>query len=296
MSDFGTQFANHTTSRIPSDGSSVWLLTQCVGPNCVIQDFGPSIYMDFSGLPFVQGNTPNGTVQFAFLHCQPHLTIATHEIRSDGKGMLSVQPDGDGSFHRQGNLNLPQSGMLLSVALTDFGAAAGPSVPILELGTQAQVEFIFGKSGAATINFTSPFGGEPGPVTKLAPQSLSNITAIYTTMAQAAAKVYMTGTLGTAYVPGRITTPQVVFYSSLPHVIASTFLLVVLSLLVVVAHSRSGKEEQFTLFRVAAALDGSEIPAQFSKDKAGKGFSESKIIKSLTTKLSMASNGDLRLG
>jgi hypothetical protein len=241
--------------------------------------------MDFSGLPFVQGNTPNGSVQFAFLHCHPHSTIATHEIRSDGKGTLTVQPDGDRSFHRQGNLNPTQTGMLLSAALMDFNLNAGPLHTIHGLGPQAQVEFIFGKSQTAAINLTLPSGGGNAAVTKVAPQALSDITAVYTTMAQAAAKVYMTGALGTAYVPGRLTTSKVVFDSSLPHVIVSTFLFLVLSLLVVVAHFRSGKEEQFTLFGVAAALHGSRIPAQFAQMKADEGLSEEQLIQSLGARL-----------
>jgi hypothetical protein len=288
-----TELQNQTTKTIPSDGSSTWLLTQCIGSGCQRSGFDPAIYLDLSGLPVVQGNMPNGTVQFAFLYCNPHPTIATHEIRSDGKGTLTVQPDNGRSFTKQGNLNPTQAGMLLSAALSDFTTNAGPSYSIIGFGPQAQVEFVLGKDQVATVNLTQPDGSAPAPVTTLAPQALSDITAVYTTMAQGAAKVYMTGALGTAYVPGRINTSELVFDSSLPHVIVSTFLFIILSLLVVVAHFRSGKDDKFTLFGVAAALHESTIPAQFAQMKADEGLSEDKLIQSLGSRLvSLTRNED----
>jgi len=288
-----TRLQNHTTQAIPSDGSSVWVLTQCTGSGCELPGTEPAIFLDLLGLPTAQGNIANGTVQFVFLHCLPHPTIATHEIRSDGKGTLTVQPDGDRSFHKQGNLNSLQVGLLLSAAFKDFQSNAGPAYAINGLGPQAQVEFILGKSQVAGVNLAVPDGSAPPPVTTLAPQSLLDISAVYTTMAQGAAKVYMTGTLGTAYVPGRINTSELVFDSSLPHVIVSTFLFIVLSLLIVVAHFRSGKEEQFTLFGIASALHESGIPAQFAQMKADEGLSEEKLIQSLGSRLvSMTKNGD----
>ena len=232
-------------------------------------------------------------MQFAFLHCLPHPTIATHEIRSDGKGTLTVQRGGARSLRRQGNLEPSQAGMLLSAALMDFQESAGPEYTITGLGTQAQMEFIFGKNQMASVSSQTMITSEPVPVATLAPQSLSDITAVYTTMAQAAAKVYMTGTLGTAYVPGRIGTSEVVFDSSLPHVIVSTFLFVVLSLLVLIAHFRSGKEGKFTLFGVAAALHRSDIPAQFAQMKAVQGLSEENLVASLGGRVvSMNKNED----
>jgi hypothetical protein len=182
--------------------------------------------------------------------------------------------------------------MLLSTAFTDFQNNAGPQFSNSALGPQAQVEFILGKNQAAIVSSTTSTYGS-APAITLAPQALSYITADYTMMAQAAAKVYMTGALGTAYVPGRINTSKVVFDSSLPHVIVSTFLFVVLSLLVIVAHFRSSKGEQFTLFGVAAALHESEISGQFAQIQADQGPPEEKLIESLRGRVvSMNRNGD----
>lgn len=249
--------------------------------------------MDFSGLPITTATISNGTVQFVFLHCQPNPTIATHEIRSDGKGTLTVQPDGGKSFRRQGNLQQSQVGILLSIALEDFQLSAGPAYSISGLGTQAGVDFILGKRQVANVNLTTPNSGQPFPVTTLRPQPQSDLTAVYTTLVQAAAKVYMTGALGTAYVPGRVNTQEVVFDSSLPHVIVSTFLFVVLSLFVVIAHFRSGKAEQFTLLGIAAALHGTEIPSKVAELKTDEGLSEEQLIESIGRRLvSVTRNGD----
>jgi len=114
-------------------------------------------------------------------------------------------------------------------------------------------------------------------------------------MAQAAAKVYMTGSLGTAHVPGRVNTSEVVFNSSLPHVIVSTFLFIVLSLFVVVSHFRSGKEDQFTLLGVAAALHDTGIPAKVAQMKTDEGLSEEQLLKLLGNRLvSVTRNGIAR--
>jgi len=179
----------------------------------------------------------------------------------------------------------------LSAALQNFQASAGPAYPIAGLGTQTQVEFIFGKQAVASVNLSQT--ATPPPITTLAPQPLSNISVAYTKMAEGAAKVYMTGALGTAYVPGRISKTNLVFNSSLPYVIVSTLLFSALSLVVVIAHFRSGKEDQFTLFGVAAALHGSEIPAQFARMKADEGLSDEWLVKALgDRKVSMTKNAD----
>ena len=236
--------------------------------------------MNFSDLPITQANTPNGTLQIVVLHCKARHTIATHEIRSDGKGHLTVEPDGNRTFRKQGNLNPPQTDMLLSASLKNFQSSAGPTYPVWALGTQAQVELIFGKNAVASVNLSST------AVQTLAPQALSDITVTYTTMAQGAAKVYMTGALGTAYVPGRISTPNLLFNSSLPHVIASTFLFGILSLMVIITHFRAGKQDQFSLFGVAAALHRSEIPCEFARIQS-KGLSDEVLARkvSITTNL-----------
>ncbi|OAX40008.1 hypothetical protein K503DRAFT_768979 [Rhizopogon vinicolor AM-OR11-026] len=76
------------------------------------------------------------------------------------------------------------------------------------------------------------------------------------------------GGLGTAYVPGRVSRTQLIFASSLPHVVVATVAFVSLWALSIVAHFRRGKYYDFTLVNVGAALHKSEIPEQLSQVKA----------------------------
>ena len=77
----------------------------------------------------------------------------------------------------------------------------------------------------------------------------------------------MSGYLGTAYVPGRLSSPLVIFTSSLPHLVVSTIFLAILSIFNVVSHFRSGKGDNFTLINIATVLHGSELPEQFAELK-----------------------------
>jgi hypothetical protein len=79
---------------------------------------------------------------------------------------------------------------------------------------------------------------------------------------------YITGGEGTAYVPGRVSSMQLIFTSSLPNVIMSTVAFALLWMLTIFAHFRKGKSYDFTLVNVGAALHDSEIPKQFSQIKA----------------------------
>jgi hypothetical protein len=59
----------------------------------------------------------------------------------------------------------------------------------------------------------------------------------------------------------------VVFDSSLPHVVVSTFLFAIP--VVIVAHFRSGMDDSFTSLFGIAALHGSQIPSQVTQMKSG---------------------------
>lgn len=78
---------------------------------------------------------------------------------------------------------------------------------------------------------------------------------------------YVTGSLGTSYVPGRIASVQQIFVSSMPHVIASTVFIIILFVMAIVAYFRRGKGDQFNLTNVAAALADSELPEMAKKAK-----------------------------
>ena len=217
--------------------------------------------------------------------CTPNYVIETREIRSDGQGGLAVIEDGR-KLQTQGNLNPSQTGILLNAALNSYQFSSGPQFQTQDSSTLGQMELLFGQDQVSTVNNT--FGAQ----TTLKPLPGSNITETYTTVAHGAMKVYLAGVVGTAYVPGRAAKPMLVFGSSLPHVIVSTFLFACLSLLVIIAHFRRGKGNKFTLFGVATALQGSDIPARFTRWQQD-GATEEELMKSVGNRpILMSKNPD----
>jgi len=99
---------------------------------------------------------------------------------------------------------------------------------------------------------------------------IEDITQGYTQILRSVAKSYLAGYLGTAYVPGRISESEIIFAASIPHLAVSSAVFVLLAALIILAQFRPGKGTQFTLVNVAAAVHGSELPAQFAQVKAGQ--------------------------
>lgn len=96
---------------------------------------------------------------------------------------------------------------------------------------------------------------------------LLNLCAVFRT-------AYLNGYLGTAYVPGRISATELVFAASIPNLAVSSAVFVLLIALIILAHFRPSKGVEFTLVNVAAAVHGSELPAQFAQIKAGQAAGE----------------------
>jgi hypothetical protein len=111
------------------------------------------------------------------------------------------------------------------------------------------------------------------------PAPLANITAVYKQVIHSAMKTILGGALGTANVPGGYTEEQMVFTSSLGHVITSAILFAFLTIALVAAQFRKGRVA-FTLVNVAAALADSDVPQkcmEMTQFKAGMG--ERKVLK-----------------
>lgn len=231
----------------------VFMLSQCVG-NCS----GGPLNLDLSGLPTVPLTQFNSTYNVAFLVCSPNVVVETREIRNDGHGRLTVM--GTSYTPKQGNLHPGQTAVMFSNALGKFDTNAGPQSAVAALGSESQAILLFGASAA---NFSGSYVDPPS----LRPLPGANISENYARMLQSATKTYLHGAFSTAYVPGRLSVQQLIFASSLPQVIASTVLFIILSGISILSHFRR-TTPRFTLFSVAAALDGSEIPSQFAKAKS----------------------------
>ncbi|KAG1752305.1 uncharacterized protein EDB91DRAFT_1101762 [Suillus paluster] len=247
---------NHTTQTLPSDGSTTFAI---ISINII------SIYPDLTGIPTLQFTAPNNTYELAFLVCKPNITIETREVRTQGSFILEVQPLPEGkAYPRQGNLDFMQTSLMFGVATSYLSTDSGPATSTwFGLGSETQVNFLFSDAQMNAID-SNNIGG--AITLQLSP--LENLTQGYTQISQAAAKAYIMGGEGTAYVPGRVSGKQLVFTSALPNVIVATVAFVLLWALTIFAHFRHGKYCGFTLVNVGAALHNSEIPEQFSQMKA----------------------------
>ncbi|KAJ3481627.1 hypothetical protein NLI96_g7532 [Meripilus lineatus] len=245
---------NTTDAGYPANGATVFLLSGCID-GC---RYDTQYNWDLSGLPVVQvADTDfhnNSTYNVSFLVCSPNVVIETREIRNDGHGRLTVMETP--YTPRQGNLHPGQTSVMFSTALGMLDMGGGPSSI---LNSEAQTILLLGPTAT---NISGSFHDPP----TLRPLPEADIAEIYAHMLHSATKVYLDGTFSTAYVPGRIWVERVVFASSLPQLIASTILLVILSGILILSHFRK-TTPQFTLFSVAAALHGSEIPSTFAKAK-----------------------------
>jgi len=73
---------------------------------------------------------------------------------------------------------------------------------------------------------------------------------------------YLNGFFGTAHVPARLFSPQIVFVSSMPFIIASMIMFGMLFILMAIMHFRHDGTP-FTLINVSASLRGSNLPNYF---------------------------------
>jgi hypothetical protein len=213
--------------------------------------------VDLSSIPTLK--LPTGNV-LAFLLCSPHVFIQTYQVWATGNGNLTLgkrQPS-------QGNIDFYQANYLLSYILQDLPTNSGPTSKYYQVGTDLMVRLIFGTNPA-------DYNPQPAPLT--------NITTVYKQVIQSAMKTYLSGALGTANVPGGYIEEQMVFTSSLGHVITSAILFTFLTIALVAAQFRKGRVA-FTLVNVAAALADSDVPQkclEMTEFKAGTG--ERKALK-----------------
>ena len=220
-------------STVPVDGSVLFVIDQ--------PDSNTTFPVELSNFP--TSTLPTGDV-LAFILCSPHASIRTHQVWATGNGNLTL-----GKPQRsQGNIDLLQANYLLSYALLELATSSGPSsFPAGQLGTDLMETFFFGYEPVDYGDFRS----------HLAP--LSNITAMYKQVILPAMKTYLSGNVDTETVPGGYTEEQMVFTSSLGHVLTSAILFVFLTIALVVAQFRK-RRVTFTFVNMAAALADSDVP------------------------------------
>ena len=199
----------------------------------------------------------------AFLLCSPHVSIQTRQVLATGNGNLTLgnpQPS-------QGNIDSIQANYLLSNVLTELPQSSGPVTYFNQLGTDLIVKFFFGDNQSRFLP----------QVYELAP--LDNITVMYKQLIQSAMKPFLSGGIASANVSGGYFQEQMVFTSSLGHVITSAILFALLTISLVATQLRK-QQVAFTFVNVAAALADSDVPEkceEITQFKAGMG--ERKVLR-----------------
>jgi hypothetical protein len=209
-----------------------------------MDQLGPELpNVDISSIPTLK--FPNGNV-LAFLLCSPHISIQTRQVLATGNGNLTL---GESQRSLQGNVDFYQANYLLTYALSPFAINSGPTTFSAQVGTDMVEKLIFGH--IPTSQGELAYERQPAPIT--------NITAVYTQIIQSAMKTFLSGAFGTANVTGGFPEEQMVFMSSLGHIISSAILFVFLTIALVVAQFRKDRVG-FTLVNVAATLADSDVP------------------------------------
>ena len=248
--------ASDTEYPILVDGSVLFVIDQL---NHNITSPAVTAYVNLSFIPTLK--LPRGNV-LAFLLCSPHIFIQTYQVWATGNGNLTL-----GKRQRsQGNIDFYQANYLLSYILHDLAHNSGPTSYTFQVGTDLIARLLFRTHIRVLNNYYIP-----------AP--LTNITAMYKQVIYSAMKTVLSGKLGTVNVPGGYIEEQMVFMSSLGHVIASAILFAFLTIAFVAVQFRK-KRVAFTLVNVAAALADSDVPqkcVEMTECKAGTG--ETKVLK-----------------
>ncbi|KAF9233536.1 hypothetical protein BU15DRAFT_66531 [Melanogaster broomeanus] len=232
----GSGVLNHTTQAPAIDGSTVFTLGQCLSgcsPSAPV-----NFALDLTGLPTFTAEVSNKTWSIAVLVCVPNVTIETRELRNEGHGLLDMQPRPmKRQLARQGNLHPVQTTSLFSVVTHSLTESAGSMLATdrslySQLGSQVQGAVLYGKQQWDGLPGNTAPNGTNVTIT-LAP--LEDITRGYAQIIQSAAKC---GYLGMAYVPGRVSTTEIIFSSSIPNVVVSTVIFSILTVLIVLAQFR----------------------------------------------------------
>ena len=221
-----------------SNGSTLFIISQNTS-----RSYTGTPTIDLSNVPTLQFSNEN---IIAMLLCSPNISIQTRQVRTTGNGIFTL-----GQYQqRQGNLDLVGVNFLLGNILSEFATSSGP--PQVDMGTDMMIRLFLGNN--YNLNSNTP------------PAPLTNITTMYKQIIQSATKVFLSGELGVANVTGGLSQEQLVFRSSLGHVIISAISFALLTTSLVVAQFRK-RRDSFTLVEVAAALADSDAPQKFAEIK-----------------------------
>lgn len=176
---------NHSTQGPPTDGSTVFAISQCT-TGCNNFTILTPVVLNWTDIPAftldVNANTYNQaqTWKFAFLACRPNVAIQTREVVSNGTGFMEVLPVRQGKqYVSQGNLHPTQTPLVLSLALSGITLYAGPmNISTTPAGSYSTVQndFLFGREQMDALP-QSTFDGQPIVLTILPTDTLAKAFA-----------------------------------------------------------------------------------------------------------------------
>jgi len=172
---------NHSTQGLPTDGSSVFVVSQCSTGCDNITLSGvislnltniPKFILDINGTAY----TAAETWEFAFLVCKPNAVIQTREIISNGTGLLEVLPVPNGKHYAHQDILHPiQTPIMLSFALNAISSDAGPTNYTTYYaggGSKVQADFLFGQQETDSLPWIT-YSGPPISLTILPTEILA---------------------------------------------------------------------------------------------------------------------------
>ncbi|KAF8636260.1 hypothetical protein AX16_011030 [Volvariella volvacea WC 439] len=260
---------NSTTGDLPYGGHSIWSISQ-YRPNTTTSM--SLLTFDARGLPtFGIRDNLGGIWEIAILACSPNFTIQTVEVQNKGKNLtvISTRSVSNGEdTSSAGNLDRREGDFFFSSIFTELTVETSPAIPWAGSGSQVQASLMFGwdQVKAFNPNLTDQVYSPNNPVV-WSPMAIPDITSMYSRYLQSAAKLYMSGALGTARVSGFVRQPVTAFSVSIGHIIPSTILLIILNIINILAFFRSGKGELFNLLTIGSVLHESNVPADMAKFK-----------------------------
>ncbi|KAF8636254.1 hypothetical protein AX16_011024 [Volvariella volvacea WC 439] len=253
---------NSTTGDVALGGNAFWAIVQYY-PNVTAAEFlAWDLIFNQTDIPtFGVMDEYGGILRYALLGCSPNLSIETVEIRNSGRSLTVFSPNNGQRFSPQENLDRHQGDFFFMSLFGELGDNAGPNIDVWRGQSLTQASLVFGWDQVRAYN---RLNSSALPIT-WTPMPIANITEMYFKYVHSASQPYMTGTLGTAFVPGIISKPVISFTASRPHVVVSTILLMALNILNILAFFRSGKGEIFSLLRVARVLHVSNLPNDLAR-------------------------------
>ena len=188
MADPSYLVFNHSTQGPPTDGSTVFVISQC-STGCDQIALSGVLALNLTNIPtfILDVNATTYTIaetwELAVLVCRPNAVVQAREIISNGTGFLEVLPVSNGKqYATQGILHPIQTPAMLSFALSAISWQDNPIV------SNVPLDFLFGQQQTNSLP-SKTYSGPPIILTILPTEILA---PKFSAMLQSASKCAQT--------------------------------------------------------------------------------------------------------